>query len=162
MKIVFIKKSTFLFVYVPDHSVNVFQHFLWSPVSLLVYISYCIFNVVRCTISLEIAVSLWLIHRLPGLHDPWVFMHQFLSFFFYIVMQLCKYRHMNWTFSDEIAGSYSAMTVMVALFWCAVMWGLMIRYQNLEECSAYNSKWNVCEKCDSGGSMFLWMLVLAK
>lgn len=150
-------------MYVPDHSVNVFQHFLWFPVSLPVCISYFIFNVVRDMISLEIAVSQWLIHRLPGLHDMWVFMHQFLSFFSpYIVMHLCKYGHMNCTFSGEIARSYCVMTVMVALFWSVVMWGLMIRYQNLEECSACSSKWNVCEKCDSGGSMFLWMLVLAK
>jgi hypothetical protein len=47
---------------------------------------------------------------------------------------------MNWAFSGEIAGLTLAVTFMVALFWNVVMWGLMIRYQDLEECSAYVSK----------------------
>jgi len=44
---------------------------------------------------------------------------------------------------------------MVAPFWGPVLWGLMIRYENLEECSAYSLKCNVGEKGDSAGSMFL-------
>lgn len=62
---------------------------------------------------------------------------------------------MNWTLSCEILGSYSLLTVMVAPFWGPVLWGLMIRYENLEECSAYSLKCNVGEKGDSAGSMFL-------
>jgi len=70
-------------------------------------------------------------------------------------MHLYKYRHMNWTPSCEISGSYCLLTVMVAPFWGGVLWGLMIRYQNLEECSAYSSKCNVGDKCETAGSMFL-------
>jgi len=60
-------------------------------------------------------------------------------------MHLYKYRHMNWTSSCEISGSYCLVTVMVAPFWGAVLWELMIRYQNLEEYSGYSSKYNVGE-----------------
>lgn len=74
-------------------------------------------------------------------------------------MHLYKYRCMNWTLSCEILGSYSVVTVMIAPFWGAVVWCLMIRYQNLEECSVYSSKCNVGEKCDTGCSMFSEMLV---
>jgi hypothetical protein len=75
-------------------------------------------------------------------------------FLFYTVMHRYKYRHMNWTSSCELSGSYFLVTVMVAPFWGAVLWGLMIRYQNLEECFAYSLECNVGEKCDSAGGMF--------
>jgi len=42
-------------------------------------------------------------------------------FLFYVVMHLYKYRHMNWSLSREISGSYSLVTIMVAPLWGAVL-----------------------------------------
>ena len=66
---------------------------------------------------------------------------------------------MNWTLLCEISGSCSVVAVMISPFWGAVLWWLMIRYQNLEECSAYSSKCNVGENVTLDAACFSEMLV---